>query len=251
MPRNRLRLFAALILAALIAAALLFARPFLAGVKSGNPSADAPIGLFTSLPILWSESADLSTSLGPDARQHWALAAVARHGQVQGLDLLSAERLSQFRRLVLAQPRPLTPQENVALDDWVRGGGQLLLLADPALTEESIYPIGDARRPQDVVLLSPILTRWGLDLRIDGEQPLADSAAVLDGIEVPLRLPGFFVLRPGASCQSWGRGELVRCTVGKGAVTALADAAVAEADDSDGKRSKAFSALLDKAFTAP
>ena len=67
---------------------------------------------------------------------------------------------------MMIQPRPLSPQENVALDNWVAAGGRLLLFADPALTEDSAFAIGDRRRPQDVVLLSPILARWGLELEL-------------------------------------------------------------------------------------
>ena len=79
--------------------------------------------------------------------------------------------LSHVTRLLLAQPRALSGPENVALDAWVRGGGHLLLFADPMMTGESRFGIGDRQRPQDVILLSPILNRWCRDPQFDQNQP--------------------------------------------------------------------------------
>ena len=102
---------------------------------------DKPIGLFTSLPLLWSDSPELGSELRGDRPPHWAKAVLARQGRVVPLDMLTsqpgASPLAGLSELVIAQPRALSPAENVALDNWVRGGGRLLLLADPAWTEES------------------------------------------------------------------------------------------------------------------
>jgi hypothetical protein len=159
--------------------------------------------------------------------------------------------LDKLARLVIAQPRPLSPQENVALDDWVKRGGQLLLLADPALTEDSAYAIGDPRRPQAVVLLSPILTRWGLELRFDEAQPFGEVEREVMGMAIPVNLPGQFAAQGQANCRLWGEGLAVTCRVGKGRVVALADAAVLEREDPGGSRAVAFDWLLDAAFAAP
>lgn len=213
-----------------------------------------PIGLFTSLPILWADSPQLGFELHPDAAPHWALKVFATRGKVEPLDMLAGPTgsapLGMLRRLVIAQPRPLAPAENVALDEWVRGGGHLLLLADPALTQDSAFAIGDPRRPQTVALLSPILGRWELDLLFDDSQVMGESRREVLGLATPVNLPGRLATRGQANCRLWADGLAVTCTIGKGRVVALADAAVLEPDDPSGTRPKAFAGLLDAAFAA-
>jgi hypothetical protein len=77
--------------------------------------------LFTSLPILWNETPDLAAMLRADAPPHWARRALEARYTLVARDTLLAPPLDA-RFLLLAQPRPLAPQENVALDDWVRAG---------------------------------------------------------------------------------------------------------------------------------
>ena len=97
------------------------------------------IALFTSLPIVWPERPDFRGLFSIDAPLHGALGALRRYGTLQPLDTLiettgaranGRSTMARSRLLVMAQPRPLSPQENVALDNWVRGGGHVLLFAD-------------------------------------------------------------------------------------------------------------------------
>lgn len=216
--------------------------------------AQGRIGLFTTLPILWNEAGDVAGILKAEGGPHWARAMLTQRGALTPLDTLAAPGgrgpLDGLERLVIAQPRPLGPEENVALDAWVNGGGHLLLLADPALTAESAFSIGDPRRPQAVVLLSPILKRWGLDLRFDEAQPFGDHAGTVMGAAVPVNLPGHFATQGQANCKLWEQGLAVSCAIGKGRVLAVADAAVLDRDDPDGARGRAFAGLLDAAFAA-
>ena len=232
---------AALVLVALAAAALL--------ARGKEPAPGAPIGLFTTLPILWADGPDLAASLKPEGEPHWAREVMAGRGALEPLDTLSSEGLDKLRRLILAQPRALAPQENVALDDWVRGGGQVLLLADPALTEESRFSLGDPRRPQAVVLLSPILTRWGLELLFDEGQPLGPSEREVMGVAVPVNLPGHLATRGQSNCRLWGDGLAATCAIGQGRVVVIADAALLERKQGSAG-AKALSWLLDAAFAA-
>ncbi len=211
----------------------------------------APIGLFTSLPILWSEQADLARIVDDDSPPHWARGEIERLGRPVALDTLLD--LGSIDRLIVAQPRALAPDENVALDQWVRQGGKVLLIADPMLTQESAFPLGDRRRPQDIVMLSPIFGRWGLTLHFDEAQQAGEHLAEREiaGASLPVNLPGHFT--PGgrgheARCAISPSGLLARCRIGKGHALLLADAALLEPDDAQGKRSKAFAALLDEAF---
>lgn len=220
----------------------------------GFPRPQHPTGLFTTLPILWNEAPDVAGLLKHDEAPHWARAELGARGPVVALDVLGGPdgtgRLAGLDRLVIAQPRPLGPAENVALDAWVRGGGHLLLLADPALTADSAFPVGDPRRPQAVALLSPILKRWGLELRFDDSQPFGERVVDAMGVPVPTNLAGRWASEGRANCRLWGDALLVTCAIGKGRVVALADAAVLDRDDPAGLRRKAFAALLDTAFAA-
>ncbi len=212
-----------------------------------------PVGLFTSLPILWNEAGDVAGQLDLNVPPHWAKAALAARGDIVALDQLNALAGGGLTRLMVAQPRPLSPDENVALDDWVKGGGKLLLLADPALTAESAFSITDRRRPQAVALLSPILTRWGLRLEFDDALPFGERSVTVMDVAVPVNLPGRFALAGGSgitNCRIWADGLAVSCRIGKGRVIALADAAVLDQDDADGSRRRAFDWLLNTTFAA-
>ncbi|WP_395393983.1 DUF4350 domain-containing protein [Novosphingobium sp. BL-8A] len=217
------------------------------------------IGLSTSLPILWDESDDPRELLSSGAPRSWAGDALASQGEVLPLDSLADAQgrfpLPADALLVMAQPRALTPQENVALDGWVRAGGRLLLFVDPMLTQPSRYPLGDPRRPQDMAMLSPILAHWGLELRFDPSEKPGERMVPLGEGSLPVNLPGRFRLlgiygdgtsdrgnggmvgMPAASGKSGdGNGScslesaeiLADCRIGRGRVLAVADAALFE-----------------------
>lgn len=215
-----------------------------------------PLGLFSSLPIYWNEAATMSDLLDPAAPPHWVRSAIERQRELRPIDVLTPEALGVFSDLLLAQPRALSPAENVALDDWVRSSGRLLLFADPALTEESSFAMGDARRPQDVILLSPILARWGLELHFDEEQAEGERQVDLAGGPLPVDLPGHFTLMPVApdapsQCSLLAGNVVADCRVGKGRVLIVADAALLERHRAGSARSeKAFLHLMAKAYPA-
>jgi hypothetical protein len=167
-----------------------------------------------------------------DAPEHWALAALRSRGEIRALNTLAGDPppLAGLGLLVLAQPRALSPQENVALDDWVRRGGRVLLFADPLLTADSHFALGDKRRPQDVVLLSPILARWGLRLEFDEAQPAGPRAVPLLGGMLPVNMAGSMALAGrGEGCRRLSQGIAAQCRIGRGAVLIVADAALFEA----------------------
>lgn len=202
------------------------------------PQASAPrLGLATTLPIYWVESGGIGELLQGQQEPSWVRRALETRFRLEPLDVLDEEALAGLDRLVLAQPRALSPRENVALDAWVRRGGRLLLFADPMLTQESRFHIGDKRRPQDVVLLSPILTHWGLALAFDPDQPDAERLIEVAGAAVPVALAGQLRAGSGGACETAGESILARCRIGEGRVVVLADAAVLEnAGDIGGRR---------------
>jgi hypothetical protein len=85
------------------------------------------------------------------------------------------------------------------------------------------------------VLLSPILARWGLELRFDEGQGDAERWVDADGLSLPVRLAGEFAeLRHdgGVNCVLSNSQLVARCRIGRGRVTLIADAAVLDANDS-------------------
>lgn len=208
---------------------------------------DRTVGLFTSLPILWSEADDLKGMVDPPSAPHWARAVLQSNGKVIALDtLLQLERVDV---LVIAQPRPLMPEENVSLDAWVRAGGHLLMFADPMLTQESAFALGDRRRPQDVALVSPILARWGLELQFDENQPGGVRESAGEGL--PINLAGSFKAFPGghdARCALAKDGLIARCEIGKGRATLVADAALLEPDGDGDRPAIQLQRLLNRAM---
>lgn len=228
--------------------ALWLSRPAAAPAPAASRSA---LGLFTSLPIMWGEAPDVGAMLAGPAKPHWVRLALERRYRLIPLDTLNIHGAApaSTRLLMMAQPRPLSPQENVALDRWVRGGGRLLLFADPMLTFDSVWPIGDRRRPQDIVLLSPILARWGLELRFDEAQPA--GLREIAGRGLPVNLPGRLVSVPGghdARCFLSDAGLVARCRIGAGGALIVADAALLESGgDDDGRRAAMLDRLLDEA----
>lgn len=227
---------AKLVVAAIAAAAL--AAGIAAQVFPGPPDeGEKPaLGLFTSLPIYWAESDGLEAALDANGPMHWARTALEQDNRLVPLDTLEPEQVAGLTRLILAQPRPLAPSENVALDDWVRGGGRLLLFADPLLTEHSEFAIGDRRRPEDVVVLSPILARWGLELQFDEDQPAGERTDDVFGASVAVHLAGTLAKRPTdapSECALSSDRLAADCMIGKGRVLIVADAAMLENDRVD------------------
>jgi hypothetical protein len=208
------------------------------------------LGLMGSIPVYWGESASFGGLVSGEGEGHWARPQLEADYRIRLLDVLDPARLEGLTFLILAQPRPLAPAENVALDDWVRQGGRLLLFADPLLTGESQFAIGDRRRPQDTILLSPILGHWGLELQFDDSQASGPLLVEAGQTSIPVNLPGRFAGRAGDSeCTLLGAGVLARCTIGAGRVLALADAAILDLHHPHPAAAAALGWLTDEAFS--
>lgn len=222
-----------------------------------SPTERRPLGLMGTLPIYWGEAASIEELIAGNAEPHWARSALEQDYDLVPLDTLAGPdglvSSSALDGLILAQPRPLSGAENVALDDWVRSGGHLLLFADPMLTGHSRFPIGDRRRPQDVILLSPILSRWGLDLQFEARQDESERMVQIGDAALPARLAGRFRITETAAgapakCALEAGGLVADCSIGRGRALIVADAAVLEQDADQSGRKAALSELTDRAF---
>ena len=208
------------------------------------------LGVFTTLPLFWDEGG-MEAILAGEGEPDWVRTELEAEFDLVPLDTLEAEALAGLDRVLLAQPRPLAPSENVALDEFLSRGGTALIMADPMLTRHSEYAIGDRRRPQDVVVLSPILGRLGVRLLFDEEQPQSERLMTVDGHQYPVQLAGRFEPAPTGSvqrvCSVAQGGLLAHCSNGRGEAFLYADAALLDWESDDpvpASRRKALGKLM-------
>ena len=194
-------------LASLSFAALIFWR--------GPPQPVQPVpnrpglAVVTGLPLFWAES-------GRDGPLDAPIITLLRtRFTVMPMDDPLRLAMSGARRLLLAQPRPLTPAQRVAIDQWVRDGGTALVLADPLLRWPSDLPPGDRRRAPSADLLQPLLRHWGFE-------PTGREEA-----EIRHFLPdGALLTLSGAQLYRLDEGDAAihRKRIGRGEVLLLGDA---------------------------
>lgn len=220
--------------------------------RDQHPS--VPLGLVTSLPIYWGQADGFGAAFADAVAQHWVRERLERAGYVlEPLDVLAtegstapAEGLVRLSTLLIAQPRPFAPADFVALDGWVRDGGHALVFADPLLTEHSDLPMGDPRRPQYAALLSPILKRWGVEQVFDESQPEGIRQIDFAAFTIPVDQAGTFRLvgEGDAQCRIAADGLVAQCSIGKGAVLLVGDAALLDQERGIGSSAEALLGLL-------
>lgn len=195
-------------------------------LRPDAPAAREPLGLMTTLPLQWSEGG-IEAAISADAKPHPAYARLAGHYEVRPLDDLAELDKAGVRLLLLAQPRAFAPRELVALDRWVRSGGKVLVLADPALQWGSLYPLGDKRRPLFTSLLSPIFNRWGMELLLPMTEKQPVVLRTVDDLTIRTQTAGEWQVKPGkaaATCRIAPHRLLADCRVGQGRALLVADA---------------------------
>lgn len=218
----------------------------LLGACAGQARTSGNLGVMTSLPILWAEEPSIGAMLSKtEAPPHWARGVLEARGNLVPLDRIAKATMRGVDMAVLAQPRPLAPEEMAALDRWVRGGGHLLLFADPMLTAHSIFPVGDKRRPQAIAMVDPLLAHWGLELGFDDAAVEGDAVVQVAGLTLPVNLPGTLKSR-GRYCTVDPSALMATCRIGRGRAVVVADAALLEGEGVTGPeaRKTALAGLL-------
>ena len=171
--------------------------------KTGPQVERAQLALLTSLPLVFSES--FSLEKGGSA----ALSRLEQNYQVVPIGVANGASLKGRKLLLMAHPRAQPAEALVDLDQWVRGGGLLLLLADPRLEWPSELPLGDKLRPPPMFADTGLLRHWGLSLSPDG-------------------------LSTQGGCRLSDGDLIARCSIGRGKVTVIADADFLNVEDRDG-----------------
>lgn len=169
--------------------------------------------LLTSLPLIFGEQFALGGGGSP------ALTLLRERYRVVPIALADEASLKDGRLLLMAHPRAQTEEALVDLDGWVRGGGRLILLADPMLEWESARPLGNPLRPPPGFADTGLLAHWGLRLVPPTSRGTVDET--VDGRQVRFISPGTM---NGSGFALAAHGRIARGTVGRGRVTVVADA---------------------------
>lgn len=186
-----------------------------------SPGERPELLLLTSLPIVFPERFTLDAPAVP------ALAALQSRYELLPISLADRKSLDGHRLLLMAQPHAQPAEILVELDQWVREGGRVLLLADPALEWPSVRPPGDLLRPPAAFADTGLLGHWGL--RLDSPDRRGPATRVVGGQIVDALSPGVLVAtRPG--CDVAAAGLVARCRVGQGSATIIADADFADVE---------------------
>lgn len=233
------------------------------GSDRAEPAPKERLGLMTSLPLYWPLGMDFPELVSANGAMPQQRDLLEMRFELAPLDTLSpipalsadqpdTDPLAGLDRIAVIQPRGLSPADNVALDEWVRKGGHLLLVLDPMLTGEYDLPLGDPRRPVDTALIPPIVERWGLTITFRVHEKwdnglrkvmLGKSAfTVAHGGDIEI------IERNDAVCQLHADAVIAQCDIAEGRVTLMVDAAMFENIEFAGKNGENIYALMDFAF---
>ncbi|WP_188065221.1 ABC transporter [Sphingobium sp. KCTC 72723] len=174
------------------------------------PVADRPaLAVMTALPLFWDEKGQGKQADAP------IVTLLRTRFTIMPVDDARALAASGAGRLLLAQPRAMTPEQLVAVDRWVRDGGRAVVLADPLWRWPSALPLGDRRRAPSVSLLGPLLAHWGV---VQGRMVAGETRHFLPD-DTLVTLSDFARL---GGCR--GDGVMVTCAIGRGQAVVVGDA---------------------------
>lgn len=213
MTRARMRVLIGIAIIAALAAAALALHSRRGDAIAARPPGQRPVLLLlTSLPLVFGE--DFSIEGGGSA----ALNALQTRYRVVPISVTDDADLKKGRLLLMAHPLAQPAEDLVALDKWVRGGGRVLLLADPMLEWPSKRPLGDPLRSPPMFMDTGLLAHWGL--RLDPPEKRGPTVRKLGGYEVLTVSPGSL----HGSCRLSADVLAAHCRIGSGRATIVADA---------------------------
>lgn len=186
-----------------------------------SPSSRPRLLLLTSLPIIFPEGFTLKGSKSP------VLEKLEDGFRVYPISVVDRTSLRGNKLLLMVQPQAQPAAVLVQLDQWVRGGGHVLLLADPALEWPSERPFGDPLRPPPAFADTGLLVHWGL--RLYAPAGFGPKSVKAGGRELQTAAPGALAAI-SADCTVEDGGIEAHCKVGQGTATVIADADFIDSD---------------------
>jgi hypothetical protein len=190
---------------------------WVSGAARQPPAQRPALLLLTSLPLVFGE--DFSLNGGSPV-----LKSLQANYHVLPISVASRDELAKGRLLLMAQPPAQTAENLIALDEWVRRGGCLILFADPLLEWPSKRPLGDVLRPPPMFADTGLLAHWGL--RLDSPDERGRATRSLAGHKIETVSPG--VLYGG--CEISADRLVADCRIGKGRAVIVADADLLSAE---------------------
>lgn len=192
--------------------------------RPASASVGAPaVTMLTGLPLRWSASSSIAAMIAEGTKDDPALARLTAAGTVSLVDSIADHVPPPGGALLLAHPRALAPQELVAIDAFVRGGGRAVILADALSGWPARHPLGDPRNAPVTSLLTPLLDHWGVTL---GAAPAQESKPLpvdVDGARLHLFSAGRLDRLPPA-CRAYADRRIAQCRIGQGEVWLVGDA---------------------------
>lgn len=240
MTRGRARLaLAAAAVIAVLAGVLLTLAKSAPPLPPERPAGDRPeLMLLTPLPIVFPERLTLEAAGSP------VLEALQSRYRVVPISVTSAGELRDRKLLLMAQPQAQPAEALVELDAWVRRGGRVLLLADPALEWPSERPLGDRLRPPFAFADTGLLGHWGLRLKVP--EARGSASRTVDGRNVRTLSPGTLAAT-GSRCAITSQGMIARCPLDRGEAVVIADSDFLNPETVEGSGADAnFGLLLDE-----
>jgi len=215
--RRRVLLVAIILFAAAALLAIELLSPAPASLPARPVAKRPPLLLLTSLPLLFSEQFSLAGG-SP------AVKRLDERYKLVPISVTDPKELAQGRLILMAHPLAQPPEDLVALDEWLRRGGRVLLLADPMLEWPSKRPLGDPLRPPPMFMDTGLLAHWGLTL--NGPDARGPAKRKLGGFDVITVSPGSLA----GACSITSDALVARCSIGRGKATIVADADFLNAD---------------------
>jgi len=191
--------------------------------------------LLTSLPLVFGESFGLQSGGSP------ALTRLEKRYNVVPVGVADSASLMGQDLLLMAHPRAQPAEVLVELDQWVRGGGRLLLLADPRLDWPSSLPLGDRLRPPPAFADTGLLLHWGV--KLSGPDRAGPARTSVGKLDVLTSSAGKLVSR---NCRLAGDGFVARCRIGKGQATIIPDADFLNVEILDGPSEENLDLMIDE-----
>ena len=211
-PARRRALFAIIAVIALAAVAVALTRRGPTALRSRPAAERPPLLLLTSLPLLFNEDFSLNGGGSPAAKR------LEGRYKLLPISVTDPAELAKGKLLLMAHPLAEPAEDLVALDDWVRRGGKILLLADPMLEWPSKRPLGDLLRPPPMFMDTGLLAHWGL--RLEAPDKRGPALRKLGGFDVMTVSPGSL----SGTCSISSDRLVARCKIEKGEVIVVADA---------------------------
>ena len=189
------------------------------GIAPRPPAQRPVLLLLTSLPLVFGEQFSLQGGGSP------ALKALDTRYRVVPISVTDSAELGKGRLLLMAHPLAQPAEDLVALDQWVRNGGRLMLLADPMLEWPSSRSLGDPLRAPPMFMDTGLLAHWGL--RLDAPDERGVKVEKLGGYDVLTVSPGSLF----GGCSISADRLVAHCRIGRGAATVVADADLLDSQD--------------------